>query len=156
MSNKPGSMSLKVVQKYFPHVKSVKDAKSNIKIEVTKQDDKMATRKAHKNCAMAVACKRKMKLDGVIISVGTAYMVKGDRATRFHLPERVSREVVSFDRGGGFDTGVYQLDKPCPSNRLGSPNNSRGRHGSKEYTGKVKKHKVLTRGIRSVLGSEVE
>lgn len=156
MTKGAGSMSLKTVQKYFPEVKKVVDAKSNIRVEVTHKDDIAATRKAHKGCAMAVACKRSMKLDGVIISIKTAYMIRGDKAIRFSLPERVSREVVSFDRGSGFDTGIYELVKPSPANRLGSPHNSEGRSGAATYTGKVKKHKVLTRNIRTVLGSEVE
>jgi hypothetical protein len=153
----PGSLALKIVQKYFPEVTKVADARANINVEVTKRDDAIATRKAHKTCAMAIACKRAMKLDGVIISIKTAYLVKGKKAIRFQMPERASREVVSFDRGGGFATGTYQLDKPTPSAKLGARNERDGSHasGSRGYEG-PKRHKVLTTGIRTVLGSEVE
>jgi hypothetical protein len=94
----PGHSALLVVQKYFPEVKSVQDATANVSVEVTREDDMIATKKSHKSCAMAVACKRKLKLNGVIVSVKTAYMIKGERALRFHLPEHTSIEVVSFSQ----------------------------------------------------------
>lgn len=87
------------------------DSSRNAKIEVTKGDEATSRKKSHKGCAMAVACKRKFHLDGVIISRNRAYLVKGTQARRFTLPPSVSREVVSFDRGGGFEPGEYQLSK---------------------------------------------
>jgi hypothetical protein len=150
----PGARAINIVQKYFPEVLKVMDAKANVKVEVTKHDDTVATRKAHKTCAMAVACKREMKLDGVIISVGTAYLVKGKKAIRFKMPERASREIVSFDRGSGFATGSYELRKPSKHEQIGAEHgeapSSTGPHTSKRRT------HLLTTGIRTVLGSEVE
>lgn len=93
--------ALRLVQKYYPEVTKVIDGKKPIRVEVTKKDSNSAAVRDHKACAMAVACKRKLNLDGVLISVSTAYLVKGKKATRFQLPPSVSREVVSFDRHGG-------------------------------------------------------
>src|SRR2546423_938497 len=58
--------ALQVVQKFFPEVTEVEDAKRNSIIEVTTRDEKTANKKSHKTCAMAVACKRKFALDGVV------------------------------------------------------------------------------------------
>jgi len=147
------SRALGIVRKYFPEVNRVTDAKAGLTIEVTKHDDHVATRKAHKTCAMAVACKRKLNLDGVIISVKTAYMIKGRKAIRFAVPEHVSREVVSFDRGGGFEPGMYKLNKP--DRPIGEGHSSGGEHSNPNRPHKSKAH-LLTKNIRTVLGSEVE
>ncbi len=147
-------MALNVVRKYFPEVNRVMDAKAHMNIEVTKHDDSVATKKAHKGCAMAVACKRKLNLDGVIISVKTAYMIKGKKAIRFIVPEHVSREVVSFDRGGHFEPGEYSLNKPTSTHRLGEGGHYSGKHSGK--SGTHTKTFKFTKGIRSVLGSDVE
>ena len=143
--------ALSNVQKYFPNVESVEDAKEPITVEVTKQDNRSAKVKNHQACAMAVACKRLTKADGVIVSVMTAYVINGTKATRYTLPESVSREVVSFDREAGFDPGVYQMIPPCPTRKLGAiVGGNTGRTG----TGK-KKVQHVTGGIRTVLGSKL-
>ena len=142
--------ALEIVQKFFPEVEKVEDANRKCLIEVTSHDNSSAKVKNHKACAMAVACKRKFHLDGVIVSVKTAYLVKGKHARRFALPERVSREVVSFDRKGGFASGEYELNPPAKSNRLGKEITRRGPHkvAGKEH------FRHLTEGIRTVLGSK--
>lgn len=146
--------ALQLVQKFFPEVETISDAKKNIEIEVTNADDKAAAKRSHKTCAMAVACKRKFKLDGVVISVNRAYLVKGTKAERFELPPSVSREVVSFDRGGGFEPGEYQLTKPGPSNKLGTHKYKKtgSGHGGGDGQRKVTHH---TGGIRTALGSKM-
>lgn len=103
--------ALEIVRGYFPGVKEVNDAKKGVEIEVTRPDVSNAERRSHRTCAMAVACKRKMDLDGVIISVKTAYLIKGNKATRYKVPESVSREVVSFDRGSQFESGNLHAAK---------------------------------------------
>lgn len=142
--------ALKIVQKFFPEVTSVKDADEQAHIEVTKRDGSSAAVRNHKACAMAVACKRKFNLDGVIVSVKTAYLVKGKHATRYSMPESVSREVVSFDRNGGFSPGEYRLDAPSPSIRLGKHQGGKSSHVFK----KNHKFRHQTDGIRTALGSK--
>ena len=89
--------AINIVKKFFPNVTRVVDASRNASIEVTTKDSQSKAVKDHNDCAMAVACKRKFHLDGVIISRTTAYLVKGTQARRFKLPSSVSREIVSFD-----------------------------------------------------------
>ncbi len=149
--------SLGIVKKFFPNVKKVIDAKENSFIEVTAKDASSKAVRDHGACVMAVACKRKLKLDGVIISRSTAYLIKDGQATRYKLPESVSREIVSFDRGAGFEVGQYQLDKVRPSQELGARQERAAdpREGSHASNGKKKKSgkfKHVTTNIRSVLG----
>lgn len=142
--------ALSVVRKFFPGVTIIEDADECIDIEVTKADDKQAKQKDHKTCAMAVACKRKFGLDGVLVSINTAYLVKGRIAKRYQLPASVSREIVSFDRNAGFAPGRYQLSKVSESRKLG--HKPRGRkHGEK--AGAHKEFIHHTAGIRVVLNS---
>lgn len=110
--------SLEIVRKFFPEVSKVTDARSVLHVSVTRKDSNSSTVKNHKGCAMAVACKREHALDGVVISRKRAYLVKDGKATRYELPESVSREVVSFDRNAGFAAGEYQLSVPPPSSAL--------------------------------------
>lgn len=142
--------TLSIVQKFFPNVKYVKDAKSGTSIEVTKRDESVSTRRSHKTCALAVACKRKFRLDGVVISIQTAYLVKGEHATRYKLPESVSREVVSFDRHGIFEPGEYRLNKPNKGHVIGTKGGNKKSTG----TGTKKGYYHLTGNIRTALGSK--
>lgn len=144
--------ALQIVNRFFPEVKTIKDARIDASIEVTQRDSSSATVKNHKACALAVACKRKLNLDGVIISVTTAYLVKDEHATRYSLPESVSREVVSFDRQGGFSPGKYELHRPSPTNRLG--HRTGGDRDKKTGNGRRRKFRHMTKGIRTVLGSK--
>lgn len=146
------SGTLRIVQKFFPEVTSVTDAVKPIQIEVAQADSKNAKVRNHQACAMAVACKRAMKADGVIVALTKAYVIMGKRAVRYQLPESVSREVISFDREAGFAPGTYQMSVPNPNAKLGA---IRGGHNREnEGTGKKKKFIHHTTGIR-VLGSEV-
>lgn len=147
------SPALSNVQKFFPKVTRLRDADSNITIEVTRQDDKVSRRMDHAGCALAVACKRKFHADGVIISRTMAYMVKGDEAIRFDVPERATREIISFDRGGEFAPGEYHLNKP--HYKLGERHGGDPGEGVKTHSGNLhKRFHHLTADIRTVLGSK--
>lgn len=143
--------ALSVVKRHFPEVTEVVDAGRNMLIEVTKADERIANKQNHKTCAMAVACKRKTEADGVLISVNTAYIIKGTVARRYTLPPSVSREVVSFDRNGGFAPGVYQLSKIGENQKLGvsHPVKNGNGHGG----GNERRFYHRTEGIRTALGS---
>lgn len=146
--------TLSVVNKFFPKVTSVIDATHNQAIEVTLKDASSKAVKDHKGCAMAVACKRKFHLDGVIISRSVAYLVKGKQARRFKLPQSVSREVVSFDRGAGFAPGIYALAKVPMLNRQGAraKRDDPKRSHKSQNPNKIKRFRHLTINVRSVLG----
>lgn len=145
---KIGSQALKIVQGFFPQVTSVQDAANGLKAEVTVKDDKNSRLKNHAECAFAVACKRKMHADGVIISVKTAYIIKGKKAIRYRVPESTAREVVSFDRNGGFAPGVYALKAPNRGERLGETNSGDTHNQSNR---RKPKFRHQTTGIRTSL-----
>lgn len=145
----PGRTVLNIVQKYFPDVLEVNDATEDIHIAVTEKDDKKAFKMDHTGCAMAIAMKREMNLDGVIMSISTAYTIKGAVATRYSVPSRTGREIVSFDRGGHFDPGVYYL-KP-PIHRIGEDHGEREDDHDPPAVRRTLPH-ILTANIRTVLG----
>lgn len=148
---KVGAHALATVRKFFPSVSNVRDADEKLLIEVTQQDEKNSRKGDHGECAMAVACKRKLKVTGVIMSRSTAYLIKGNTATRFKVPVTVSREITSFDRGAGFDIGTYELAKPSPGNRLDA-------QMAKSYTKPLGNHvpvfRHVTSNIRAVIGGK--
>jgi hypothetical protein len=147
--------ALQIVRKYFPKVTKVNDADKNLKIEVTKRDNAHGKVRNHQACALAVACKRVTGMDGVIISIATAYLIKGNTAWRYYLPESASREIVSVDRNAplGFDEGMYELKAHRKGDRLGD--RKERKTGNSEPTGpmKAKVFRHFTHGIRAALGS---
>jgi len=155
MSKGAGRVALGIVRTYFPKVTRVSDADAPLEVEVTKADRKSALVCNHNGCAMAVACKRLTKADGVIVSLTTAYIIKGNHATRYDLPESVSREVVSFDREAGFGEGSYHLQPFSKVSRLGARNHGKSGGGNSGRTGTAaKRFTHRTTGVRAALGSK--
>jgi hypothetical protein len=119
------------IQKLFPKVQRVVDASTDVTVEVTRADQQRSNMKDPMGCAMARSCKRTFHLDGVIISLAKAYLIKGDLATRYNVPTSLAREVVSFDRNKTFEPGTYNLCHIAPSERLGrsypSPHKAKGK-----------------------------
>jgi hypothetical protein len=132
------------IQKHFPQVEEVIDAKKNIAVEVRKEDTKQGRRKDPEGCALARACVRSKEADGAIIGIGYSYLVKGKVATRYKTSTLAAREITSFDRHHDFDFGKkYLLSAPCPSSKLGVRkkfSKTRGPHTTKKVdTGIVHK-----------------
>jgi hypothetical protein len=138
--------ALGIVQKYFPNVTKVVDAKRARIISVTPQDCKDAKRKAPDACALATACER--EYDGAIISLSTAYLVKGDKAERYKVPNAIAREIVSFDRHHDFAPGDYYLN--APTEHLGPRSRPQPVKNRKPDTPRVKGRYHHTAGIRSL------
>jgi len=145
------SYAINIVRQFFPEVKDVIDAKSILRIDVTKKDAASKAAKSHIECALAVACKRHMKLDGVVISRTTAYLVKGKQAIRYLLPVSARLEVASFDRGGGFSPGIYHLSRVPASRRIGRSMGSSTHHKAATHNARQIKFRHFTDRIRHVL-----
>lgn len=116
---KPGSKSLNIIRQYFPKVSEIVDAKARAIIEVTKEDAKSSGIKDPLMCAFAKASYRAFDADGVIIALTTSYVIMKKRAIRFKNSETLSREIISFDRRGGFDPGLYLMSPFSPRQQLG-------------------------------------
>jgi len=140
-------MALSIVRKFFPNVEKVQDATEDLTVEVNANDVRNSQRKEHNNCAMAVACIRSVRIDGAIISTSKAYLIKGNIATRFNVPESVAREVVAFDRSKNFQPGKYRLNKITGTERLGHQTGSHRR----PTTGRSISRQHLTENIRIAL-----
>ena len=144
------SRSLRIVRKFFPKVAVVYDASKPITIKVTKADNTASKKRVHNECALAVACKRTQHLDGVIVARSTAYLIKGTIATRYAVPIAGQKEIVAFDRGGGFAPGMYKLVKP--QHQIGSHH---GVAGNGKRTGEhIANRHHFTQGVRTALGSK--
>lgn len=148
------SDALTRIQKFVPDVSKVIDAKRDLFIEVTKHDDKAGKKGKHQECALAVACKRKYNADSVLISRSTAYIIKGKKATRFHLPSTVSREITSFDRGAGFEPGVYELHRPS-TKLTGKKHGGKAPNHSKRDNSRPKRFIHRTSNIRFSLSEAI-
>jgi hypothetical protein len=102
--------ALSIVQRYYPQVKTITDAK------------------------------REKDYDGAVISVAISYLIRGDRAMRYRTPSSVAREIVSFDRHADFTPGRYALAVPTAyHHKLLAPNGTHklgGKPGS--HAGKKK------------------
>ena len=113
------------IKKNFPAVQTVVDSTAPIVVEVTPQDVRASKRRNHTECAMAVACRRMLKADGMIIGKQTVYLIKGTKAASFGIPESVRKELSK------------------PPHRLGS------RGGSSSRAGKSRRHIHVTTNVRS-------
>ncbi|CAM5998729.1 unnamed protein product [Sphagnum balticum] len=146
--------ALSIVQQAFPNVNKVVDATEDSVIEVTRRDTSSATVRNHKACAMAVACKRKLKLDGVIMSISTAYLIKGDTATRYLVPTAVGREITAFDRNAAFEPGEYRLKAAPETAKLGGVRGTIPAKSGRANGNLSKRFRHKTEGIRASLGSK--
>ena len=151
VSQGAGVRALRNVKRYFPQVKHVRDAKEPLDVHVSLGDVKNSKRKALAGCALAVACKRENSLDGAIVSRARVYLIKGDEAVRYKTGCRIEREIVSFDRGAGFEPGEYTLPVPGPTEVLDRTSHGGGQH--KPNRG-IRKKPHMTTQVRDFLGRE--
>ena len=98
----------------------VVDAKAPLKLEVTKTDCQLATRKNPGCCAVAKACGRELKIKGVRVHLSRLYLLAGKTWTRYVVHSSLRQEIIAFDRGGKFQPGIYTFAAPEPSRRLGA------------------------------------
>lgn len=125
------------IRQLFPNAKTVSDAKESRSITVTGKDRRAGVSLEPNACALAVACKREWKVDGVWIGRTTAYVLQGTHLTRYMVPVTVARELTTFDRHSDFSLGIYRLSKIRASYRLGQSNRKApyGKKGSKPRIG---------------------
>lgn len=132
---------LSIIRKLFPRVERIVDAVDPIRIEVTPRDQREAVKLDPQRCAMAQACRRQERVDGVVISLSIAYLIKGNTAVRYSVPPSVSREITTFDRHKDFRAGEYHLGAPSRAHSTRGPHKSGG-NGRKavlrHYTGGVR------------------
>lgn len=97
----------------------VVDATKSLKMTITRTDVKHAKKNDPANCAAAIAYKRKLNKE-VHIFLTRAYVKENKSWTRYMVPESVSREIISFDRGSDFIPGDYIIKAPVETQKLGA------------------------------------
>ena len=139
------------VKKLFPNVDICIDATKSVFVSVSRKDCKGAEKLNPTSCAMAIAAKRELQVEGVIIGISTSYLIKGNKAIRFATPESVQREIISFDRHQDFAPGDYYLKPKPPSMKLGMashPNRSKNKQAKRKVHGSARV-RVLATGAES-------
>lgn len=145
--------ALTMVQRYYPNVRSVEDAKKPVLIAVNRQDCTNAKPLSFTDCAFALACKRS-DFDGAVITLSTAYLVNGTKATRYKISNVLSREITVLDRtkdGDKFRMSQYKLNAPSASSKLGPRRHPEKRKGRHMPTGQRTKP-VYTEDVRHIRG----
>jgi len=107
------------LRRFWPEITTIVDAKNKLTITVLAEDVAGAEPNKPEACAVARACVREYKVDAVAVFRGRAYLRQGPHVTRFCVPEKITRELISFDRARFFTPGVYTLLPPSESARLG-------------------------------------
>lgn len=135
----------------FPNVTTAIDADKPIEVSVSMKDCTDGQKLNPANCALARAAKRELHADAVVIGLSSSYVIKGKTAVRFHTPESVRREIISFDRNQDFAPGDYYLAPKSPASKLGhvyhKPNPDKvGTKPSKRKIHKSARVRILMRG----------
>src|SRR5437660_12745872 len=95
MSKRKGMLTL--LRKHWPGVRQVVDATRKLYIHVEPEDVDGASPRDAANCVMARACKREQEVDAVLVFSSRAYILQGTVATRFDVPETMTRETAVAD-----------------------------------------------------------
>lgn len=96
------------------------DAKASLVIEVDRRDISASLQKNSKCCAFARACKRQINgVKAAYFFKTAAWLEYETRMVRYILPVSVQKEIVSFDRSTKLEPGIYQINRPQKSMRMG-------------------------------------
>lgn len=133
------------IRRAFPNVTQVIDAKRAVEISVNAKDCKTGEPLNPLECALARAVKRQFHADAAVIGLGASYIIKENKATRFHTPERIRREIVSFDRHNDFAEGSYILVPKSPALKLGTTHVSKDKRARHDN---AKRHPVKNVRVR--------
>lgn len=114
--------------------KPVFNAKRPITLTINKNDVAKANPKEPMDCAVARACRRELHAKEVKVHLGRVYIRQNEgNWLRYLTPKAMRQEIITFDRGGAFEPGTFQLAAPQPSKQTGkrqSKSNKRAAPGS--------------------------
>lgn len=115
----------------------VVDATKRLTIKITESDIEKGNTKDPGKCAAAQALLREKDCSEARVHLGRTYLKIGKKWLRFHTPESLRGEIISFDRGAAFQIGEYTLSPMQPSHKATGK-----AHGSAPSTKKPKVTKV--------------
>lgn len=127
------------------------DAKKPLVIQVLPADVRKAKIKNSKCCAFACAAKREFKATGAYFFRTTAWIEFEDKIVRYNLPPSVQKEIVSFDRTGTMEPGLYHLATVTPGRTM-SAQHKRNMMAAKRLVSKLarKPRNHRTANVRSL------
>ena len=126
----------------------VVDAKKKVSIFISAADIKRGAKKNSNTCAAAQACLRQLKCTEARVYLSRVVIRTGNKWTRYKTPSSLRGEIVSFDRGGVFQSGEYLLNPPPPSEQLGAYADKEETRASRKVKKKRAKQHVL-KGVRA-------
>lgn len=138
------------IQKFYPQVKRIADAKESVAVTVGESDTKNGHVFAPNACATAKACVRELGVDGALVYRSTAFLIKGTTALRYIVPISLKSEIVSYDRHRSFRPGAYSLYAPPPAQRMGAerPHNGSTPGKAGNHPRVVHRHRI--QGVRTI------
>jgi len=96
--------------------KPVVFATKKLKLHISADDAKKGANKDPGGCAAARALKRLKDVVAARVHIRRTYVLgKDDKWRRYITPDPLRNEIISFDRGGGFTPGDYELRPLSPS-----------------------------------------
>lgn len=127
----------------------VVDAPKKLTITITAKDVAKGNTKDPATCAAAQACLRQADCTEARVHLGRTYLKVGKKWVRYHTPESLRGEIISFDRGAMFQPGEYTLTAMQPTKRATgkAQSSSRASRAKKNQKPRTKPHVVY--GVRS-------
>lgn len=126
--------------------KKVVDAKGKLQLQITPQDVKNGTKRAPDACAAAKACIRQLGASSAKVHLSRTYVEFPDKWVRYHTPQALRTEIISFDRGERFEAGDYALSPMQAAKRTGK------RQGSNKPVSKAPKKRAKAHRVTGVRG----
>lgn len=125
--------------------KPVIDTRKKIVLTITPRDVANGKKKAADCCAAAKACVRQFGAKSARVYTSRVYIEMPEHWLRFHTPESLRTEIVSFDRGHAFEPGEYPLTPMQKSKATGK------RQGSNTPKRRAKRRAPyhIVKGIRA-------
>lgn len=133
--------------------KKVVNGTRRVKLHITAADIK-AKKGDPQNCAAAKAALRQVpNCVAARVHVGRVYLLKDDgKWHRYMTPDALRTEIVSFDRGGKFIPGDYELVPMPPSSFLPKKRTDNSEkdpdRGRGDHPGKQPRKFHVTQGVR--------
>ena len=128
--------------------KPVMDAKSPVKIIVTRNDVTKADVKHPESCAAARAALRDLHAKEVRVHLGRVYVrFNESNWLRFETPKDLRAEIIAFDRGGAFEPGGFTL-KPLHTGKRPT-GKTQGGVRSRIRSRKLQKPRTILKNVRT-------
>ena len=94
----------------------VRNLKKAIRLTITAEDCRHGNTRAPSGCAAALAAQRLPHVSEARVHIGRIFLKIGKRYwLRGKTPGALRTEIISFDRGGKFEPGVYTIRPLSPS-----------------------------------------